>query len=318
MEGLGGEVPGEQTVPRAECWAATILLSRIHPNAVARIGIDAAYVVDGISKRSKLEKGKNGDLWSLFFAILDMRTAQIGIAKVTSHLEEIAFEAIEAQAAEICDIIGNAFADEAASIVAKMLRPTLAEIDEAKVISKTAFFICIRLAFTQARVWHLTNDSRRFEAPPEIEEADLSIGSVFQMTADEFAAKGHELIEATQGKLSGHWCQNCNTFHARKKINRWLTGNPCKRTASGIERKAAFEARHTTQVKVARRAQETYRIFDSDSDDDLLRQNDKDKETTFTIKAPTIADQQDAEERNEEESKGGGQFVKTSKIENKS
>ena len=55
---MGGEAPGEQTVPRAEAWAATILLSRIHPNAVARIGIDAAYVVDGIAKRSKLEQGQ--------------------------------------------------------------------------------------------------------------------------------------------------------------------------------------------------------------------------------------------------------------------
>ena len=83
IEGLGGEVPGDQTVPRAEAWAATIVLSRTHPNAVARIGIDASYVVDGIAKRGRLEKGKNGDIWSLFFAILEMRTAEIGINKVT-------------------------------------------------------------------------------------------------------------------------------------------------------------------------------------------------------------------------------------------
>ena len=48
IEGLGGEDPGEQTVPRSEAWAATILLSRVHLNSVARIGIDAAYVVDGV------------------------------------------------------------------------------------------------------------------------------------------------------------------------------------------------------------------------------------------------------------------------------
>jgi hypothetical protein len=89
IEGIAGEVPGEQTVPRAEAWAATVILSRIYVNAVARIGIDAAYVVDGVSKRSRLEKGKNGDIWTLFFAILDMRKADLGIAKVTSHLEEI-------------------------------------------------------------------------------------------------------------------------------------------------------------------------------------------------------------------------------------
>ena len=115
-----------------------------------------------------------------------------------------------------------------------MVRPTPAEIKEANVISNTALFICIRLAFTQARVWHLTNDSRRFEAPLEIEEADLSIGSVFQMTADEFAGKGHELIEATQGKHSGHWCQNCKIFHSRKKNQQVVDRKPlqkdCRRT----------------------------------------------------------------------------------------
>ena len=49
-------------------------------------------------------------------------------------------------------------------------------------------------------------------------------------------------------------------------------------------------------MKVARLAKETYRIFDSDSEDDLLGQkNEKDKKTTFTIKAPTTEDQQEAE-----------------------
>ena len=67
IECMGGEVPGEQTVPRSEAWAATVLLSRVHHNAVIRIGIDAAYVVDGCRKRSRLEKGKNGDIWCLFF-----------------------------------------------------------------------------------------------------------------------------------------------------------------------------------------------------------------------------------------------------------
>ena len=115
------------------------------------------------------EKGKNGDIWTLFFAILDLRTASLGIAKVTSHLEDIGEQAVETGAAMICDIIGNALADEAASIAAKWLRPTSAECREAKLVESTAFLICIRLAFTQARLWELTEEARRYEAPPEIE-----------------------------------------------------------------------------------------------------------------------------------------------------
>ena len=63
---LGGQVPGEQTVPRAETWAANVLLTRVNSNAVARVGIDAAYVVNGVENRHKLVKGRNGDLWGLF------------------------------------------------------------------------------------------------------------------------------------------------------------------------------------------------------------------------------------------------------------
>ena len=173
-----------------------------------------------------------------------MRTAELGVAKVTSHLEEIAFEAIEAEAAQVCDIIGNALADESAAIAAKLLRPTQVECKEAAKLHNTAFFICIRLAFTQARVWTLTNDTRLYEAPPDLEEVDLEAGSVFQKNADEFAAQGHDLIEATQGKQSGHKCLICKAFHAKKNFNKWLTGRGSVSTATGLERKAAFEDRH--------------------------------------------------------------------------
>ena len=90
----------------------------------------------------------------MFFAILDSRTAEIGIEKVTSHLEEIAFEALEADLAFICDVIGNALADEAANLAVQKLRPLPAECKEIELLHKTAFLICIRLAFTQASVGH--------------------------------------------------------------------------------------------------------------------------------------------------------------------
>ena len=181
IEGLGGEVPGEQIVPRAEAWAATIIMSRVHPNAVARFGIDAAYVVNGTSKRRSLEKGKNWDIWALFFAILDMRTAELGVAKITSHLEDIALEAIQADAAYLCDIVGNALADESAAIAAKLLRPETSECAEADQLQSTAFLICIRLGFTKARIWELTNDAPIYEAPPDLNAIDLTFGSNYSV-----------------------------------------------------------------------------------------------------------------------------------------
>ena len=184
IQGICGQVPGEQTVPRAEVWAAVVLISRIHPNAVGRIGIDAAYVVDGVAKRARLEKGKNGDLWSLFFALLDLRTAELGIAKVWSHIEGVADLAIKAGEAQLCDIIGNALADEAAAIAAKLLRPTPTACKTRESIHRLAFNICIRLAFSQAREWELLDDTRIYEAPPEVIDTDTTFGTAFQKTTD--------------------------------------------------------------------------------------------------------------------------------------
>ena len=58
IQSIGGEVPGEQTVPRAEAWAATVLLTRVHFNGLARFGIDAAYVTGGMSRRWRLKETK--------------------------------------------------------------------------------------------------------------------------------------------------------------------------------------------------------------------------------------------------------------------
>ena len=60
---IGGETPGKQTVPRSELTGAIILISRVHWNVCARLGVDASYVTDGAFNRLRLEKGANGDLW---------------------------------------------------------------------------------------------------------------------------------------------------------------------------------------------------------------------------------------------------------------
>ena len=111
IECCGGQVPGEQTVPRAELWAAIVLMTRCNANAVARFGIDAAYVTQGVGNRQKLVKGSNGDLWDIFFIILDMRTAETNFYKVASHLEEVGTQGVEEKFAHICDVIGNALVD---------------------------------------------------------------------------------------------------------------------------------------------------------------------------------------------------------------
>jgi len=242
-------------------------------------------------------KGKTWGYLSSVFAILDLRTAELGINKIPSHLKEIVEEAIAAGAATVCDIIGNALADEAAAIAAKWFRPQQTETREATLLNKQAFLICIRLACTQARLWELTADALMYEAPPELEEVDLDPSSVFQRTADDFASTGHDLEPATQGKQSGHRCTRCPAFHAKHNFNKWLTGKPCRPKATGLERKAAFEQEFNQKAKEARVARETFTIFDTDSEDDLER-------TPAAVrpepKKATKVDQSEAEELNEE------------------
>ena len=116
-----------------------MLITRVHANAVARLGIDASYVTDGASKRSRLVKGKNGDIWSLFFALLDFRTAEIGLGKVSSHIEDEGALAIELGFAHLCDIIGNALADETAELAANKLHPPQQDCSDSEELNKEAF-----------------------------------------------------------------------------------------------------------------------------------------------------------------------------------
>ena len=64
-------------------------------NVIARLGIDASYVTQGVRNRNKLCKGKHGDLWSLLFAVLEFRTAEVEFAKVNSHLEDVGVISVE-------------------------------------------------------------------------------------------------------------------------------------------------------------------------------------------------------------------------------
>ena len=56
VETLGGEVPGAQTVPRAELWGAIMVIARAPDHFTITIGIDASYVVNGWLRRRKLAK----------------------------------------------------------------------------------------------------------------------------------------------------------------------------------------------------------------------------------------------------------------------
>ena len=73
------------------------------------------------------------------FALLDFRTAEIGLAKVSSHIEDCGAIAIQNDFAYLCDIIGNAFADEVADLAATTLQPSKEDCLKSEASSKEAF-----------------------------------------------------------------------------------------------------------------------------------------------------------------------------------
>ena len=199
IQGLGGEVPGDQTVPRAEAWAATVLMTRIHPNGVARLGIDASYVTNGAHNRTRLEKGMNGDLWGLFFALLDLRSSEVDCHKVSSHIEGVGLKAVEWGHAELIDLIGNALADEAAELTAKLLRPSTEANKQANELDKLAFNICVRIGFIQARLWDLFGNAPIHDAPTVNDEAPITNQAALEALIGEMKKNGHVLERKLRG-----------------------------------------------------------------------------------------------------------------------
>ena len=125
-----------------------------------------------------------------------------------------------------------------------------------------------QMAFTQARVWAMMGEARLYEDPPDQDEAEPDIGSEFQKVGDDFARQGHELVDAWRGKQTGHKCIHCRRFQAKKNFNSWLTGEACRKAASGRQRKAAFEERHKEEAKAARRAREEFLFHGTESEDE--------------------------------------------------
>ena len=168
--------------------------------------------------------GRNGDLWGLFFMIVDMRTAEIGINKVASHIEDIGVEAVEKGFAALTDIIGNALADEVAELTAKLIQPSKEVCKAANSIDKEAFMICIRIGFTQARLWETSDGALLYEAPEEFHSEETGIEIELQKATVELSNKGHDLIPEVRGELRGHVCTLCKNFRKMSNFEMWLDG----------------------------------------------------------------------------------------------
>ena len=122
---LGGQVPGRQTVPRAELWGDIHFLSRVDGKTNIQIPIDARYVTRVIIHRGDLEQGPNGDLRSILFQLIAGRSGVTGVINVKSQLEDAGPSVIKQNKIAFHHVLANSLTDVVAEEAAKRLLPDL-------------------------------------------------------------------------------------------------------------------------------------------------------------------------------------------------
>ncbi len=158
-------VPGRQTVPRAELWAACMAAEQTDGTSAFVLNADAAYVVDAASDMERVERlrrGGNGDLWSRLATANKARGVGVDIRKVQAHAPPN--EVLDGSRS-FGEYMGNHVADSAAGAAAEAALDRNDAARRVELWERRAFWIARRLAAIEA--WHWANDPGQRYAPPE-------------------------------------------------------------------------------------------------------------------------------------------------------
>ena len=176
------EVPDEQTVPRAELLAAILAIAKSEPDSPLKIVVDAAYLIKGAARQKKMTQGNNGDLWELFFAVIEDREAEVKVWKIKSHTEDDANLA-RAKGNTPADVLGNGLADLVADKARERCKPTKAELGEVKKQTNISAIVITRLALIQARIWETKSQGGYYEIQTLDDEEDEKVDTDKGQTA---------------------------------------------------------------------------------------------------------------------------------------
>ena len=203
---LGGQVPNRQTAPRGELWRAIQILSREDEKSNIQIPIDKKYVTRGITHRGDLEKGPNGDLWSVLLQLIDERSGVTDVIKVKSHLEDVGPSAITQNKISSHHMLADSWADVVAEEAAERLLPDLNLERKAKKAERIGIGVAKRLALVQADIW-----AKRGAAGDIYELGPLVV-------AARKRAQGHLLVRHNKGLK----CKACNVYRADRQFSFWI------------------------------------------------------------------------------------------------
>ncbi len=228
VELAAAPVPGRQTVPRAELWAAYLATDGTDGGTEAQLKADAAYVVDTAASDQRLERccrGANGDLWVQFAQTNRAKTCPMSISKVRAHA--LPAEALSGHH-DLEDFVGNHIADAAAGAAAEAAPAANTAARRVEAWERRTVLIARRLAAIEA--WHWANQPEgRYVPPGPLEPwAPPDEESACDSIKNKVASNGH-VLRYEGGKVV---CSRCH----RKRgagIHRFWTDTMCKPVSNG-------------------------------------------------------------------------------------
>ncbi len=216
VEGFYAEVPGKQTVPRAEAWAAALALHSAADDRTVTIGIDASYVEKGILQRRNLAHGENGDIWTLVFSRMDARAGRTEVLNITSHLEDEGPASIKDSGLHWRHIVGNSIADEAATIGEEHIRPCADMAESLRLNEGYVYRVVKRLAVIQARIW-VRSPEARYEMPAAAAKEEVPLRQKILHLRAAIATNKHCLYR----RNAGHACERCKLWRVERRFEFW-------------------------------------------------------------------------------------------------
>ena len=206
---LFSQVPGRQSVPRAELWGLLHVLRRMQPNRHYTMYIDASYVINGMNSRSNhYSQGTNGDLWTLTYTELDrLGSPGVKCVKVKSHVTDGREWTIYNMTAR--GLVLNELADGAVEEGTGRISRSTEAIAKDGEQCFTAKRIALRLAAIESSIWKAQDERKQYQG------SDFS--KLYRKQAESIKRKLEDAVESTNG-INGHsvyeyvgWtkCRNC-------------------------------------------------------------------------------------------------------------
>ncbi len=224
--GLVAEVPGKQTVPRAELWGAALLINAAPSSGPFEVTLDAAYVVDGLAKCGDRLRSANGDLWTILAKIIEGRDGDTCITKVKSHVLRDHVDQVASRQHLWRHVIGNELADAAADTGPALFTQEVgAASRRARDLEDKAAEIAHRIARIQARIWDFNRGSAVCEAPTPtvLDPEEQEPGRAAQDMISAINSRGHQL----EGWGNGFRCTRCGIRRGWKNRDYW-TKTKCR------------------------------------------------------------------------------------------